>query len=63
MIVETKIQAGALAYRIQFPIIQTCQNSQQANTQKMTLTALVVRTNDEDHRDGLAIDQLVAVAK
>jgi intracellular multiplication protein IcmL len=63
VIVETTIRAGALAYRIQFPILQTCQNSQQANTQKMILTALVVRTNDEDHRDGIAIDQLVAEAR
>ena len=63
VIVETKIQSGALAYRIQFPILQTCQNSQQANTQKMMLAALVVRTNDEDHRDGIAIDQLVAEAR
>jgi len=63
VIVETKILSGALAYRIQFPILQTCQNSQQANTQKMMLTARVVRTNDEDHRDGIAIDQLVAEAK
>ena len=63
VIVETKILSGALAYRIQFPILQTCQNSQQANTQKMMLTALVVRTSDEDHRDGIAIDQLVAEAR
>jgi intracellular multiplication protein IcmL len=63
VIVETKIQSGALVYRVQFPILQTCQNSQQANTQKMMLTALVVRTNDEDHRDGIAIDQLVAEAR
>jgi intracellular multiplication protein IcmL len=63
VIVDTKIMSGALAYRIQFPILQTCENSQEANTQKMMLTALVVRTNDEDHRDGLAVDQLVAEAK
>ena len=63
VIVDTKLIGGALAYRIQFPILQTCQNSQQANTQKMILTALVVRTNDEDHRDGIAIDQLVAEAR
>ena len=63
VIVETKIVSGALAYRVQVPILQTCQNSQQTNTQKMMLTALVVRTNDEDHRDGIAIDQLVAEAR
>ena len=63
LIVDTKMIGGALAYRVQFPIIQSCQNSQQINTQKMMLTALVVRTNDEDHRDGIAIDQLVAEAR
>jgi intracellular multiplication protein IcmL len=63
VIVDTKLISGALAYRVQFPIVQTCQNSQQTNTQKMILTALVVRTNDEDHRDGIAIDQLVAEAR
>ena len=63
VITETLILEGALAYRIQVPILQTCQNSNQANTQKMMLTALVKRTNSEDHPDGLAIEQLVAVAQ
>jgi intracellular multiplication protein IcmL len=63
VIVDTKLISNALAYRVQFPIVQTCQNTQQTNTQKMILTALVVRTNDEDHRDGIAIDQLVAEAR
>ncbi|MGH9677364.1 MAG: DotI/IcmL/TraM family protein [Candidatus Acidiferrum sp.] len=53
---------GALAYRIQVPIVQTCQNGNEANTQQLVLTALVVRANAEDHPEGLAIDQLVAVA-
>ncbi len=63
VITESKIVDGALAYRIQTPIVQTCQNSNQVNTQKMMLTALVLRTNAEDHLDGLAIDQLVAVVQ
>ncbi len=46
---------------MQVPIVQTCQNSQQANTQKLMVTALVVRTNEEDHPDGLAVEQLVAM--
>jgi intracellular multiplication protein IcmL len=54
---------GALAYRVQAPIVQTCQNTNEANTQRMMLTAVVMRTNAEDHRDGLVIDQLVAVAQ
>jgi intracellular multiplication protein IcmL len=60
VITEASTFKGALSYRVQVPIVQTCQNSQQANTQKLMITALVVRTNAEDHPDGLAIEQLVA---
>jgi len=60
VISEATTFEGALAYRVQVPIVQTCQNSQQANTQKLMITALVVRTNVEDHLDGLAIEQLIA---
>ena len=58
---ETDLGRARLPHPV--PDLQTCQNSQQANTQKMMLAALVVRTNDEDHRDGIAIDQLVAEAR
>jgi intracellular multiplication protein IcmL len=55
VIVDTKLISGALAYRIQFPILQTCQNSQQASTQKMILTALssgpMKRGPSRRHRD------------
>jgi intracellular multiplication protein IcmL len=60
VITEASTFQGALSYRVQVPIVQTCQNSQQANTQKLMVSALVVRTNAEDHPDGLAIEQLVA---
>jgi intracellular multiplication protein IcmL len=63
VITETSFEGGALAYRIQVPVVQTCQNTQEANSQKMMLTALVRRTNAEDHTDGLVIDQLVAKAQ
>jgi len=63
VITESKIVNGALGYHIQVPIVQSCQNSNQVNTQKMMLTALVLRTNSEDHLDGLAVEQLVAVAQ
>jgi len=62
VISESSIVSGALAYRIQVPIVQTCQNSNQSSTQGLMITALVVRTNADDHLDGLAIEQLVAVA-
>jgi intracellular multiplication protein IcmL len=52
---------GALAYEIQLQIVQTCQNTNQQSTQNLILTARIVRTNSQDHPDGLAIVQLVAV--
>ncbi len=57
---QTSYVQGALAYQIQFPITQTCENVNQTSTNNMVVTALVVRTNDDDHPDGLAVDQLVA---
>jgi intracellular multiplication protein IcmL len=57
---QTKMLSGRLAYEIQLPIVQTCQNSQQESTQRVMLTALVVRTDAQDHPDGLAVHQLVA---
>lgn len=63
VITEAKVVNGALAYRIQLPILQTCQNSQQQSTQNLVMTALVLRTNAEDRVDGLVIEQLVATAR
>jgi intracellular multiplication protein IcmL len=60
LIHQTSYQQGALAYEIQVPVVQTCENVNQASTNRMMITALVVRTNADDHPDGLAIDQLVA---
>ena len=42
---QTSVVDGALAYQIQLPIVQTCQNTNQQSTQNMVMTALVVRTN------------------
>lgn len=62
VIVDTKIQGDALSYRVQVPIVQTCQNTQQASTQHLMMTGVVVRTNEDDYPDGLAIEQLVAAS-
>lgn len=62
VITEPTMVNGALADRIQVPIVQTCENTQMNNSQKMMLTALVVRTNLETHPDGLMVEQLVATA-
>ena len=57
---QTSFVQGALGYEIQVPIVQTCENVNQTSTNNLLITALVIRTNDDDHADGLAIDQLVA---
>ena len=57
---QTSYVQGALAYQIQFPITQTCENVNQTSSNNLLVTALVIRTNDDDHPDGLAVDQLVA---
>ena len=57
---QTSFVQGALAYEVQLPIVQTCENVNQVSTNSLMVTAVVVRTNNEDHPDGLAIDQLVA---
>jgi intracellular multiplication protein IcmL len=60
---QTSYIQNALAYRVQVPIVQTCENVNQTSTNILMVTALVVRTNAEDHPDGLAIDQLVATTQ
>lgn len=60
LIHQTSYVQGALAYQIQVPIVQTCENVNQTSSNKLLITAVVIRTNDDDHPDGLAIDQLVA---
>jgi intracellular multiplication protein IcmL len=60
LIHQTSYVRGALAYEIQVPVVQTCENVNQTSSNKLLITALVIRTNADDHPDGLAIDQLVA---
>ena len=60
LIHQTSFVQGALAYTIEVPIVQTCENVNQTSTNNLLVTAVVVRTNTDDHPDGLAIDQLVA---
>jgi intracellular multiplication protein IcmL len=60
VIQKTVIVSGRLAYAVQFPMVQTCENTNGHNSMDMMMTAVVVRTDDPDHPDGLAIDQLVA---
>ncbi|MDU7524565.1 MAG: DotI/IcmL/TraM family protein, partial [Roseomonas mucosa] len=62
-IADTQIVRGRLSHTVQFPIVQTCENSQQTSQTNLTISTVVVRTNDEDRPDGLMIDQLVAIAR
>lgn len=57
---KTEIVNGRLAYQVQFPMLQTCENTQQFSTQTMVMTATVMRTDDQRHPDGLVIEELVA---
>jgi intracellular multiplication protein IcmL len=63
LIHQTSFVRGALAYEIQVPIMQTCENVNQQSANNLLITALVVRTNSDDHPDGLAVEQLVAAQK
>jgi intracellular multiplication protein IcmL len=57
---QTSIIGGRLAYEIQFPMVQTCENVNQQMTFDLMMTATIVRTNDQNRPDGLAIEQLTA---
>jgi intracellular multiplication protein IcmL len=57
---QTSVVDGRLAYQVQFPMVQTCENSNQQSPQSLMMTALVVRVDDIDYPDGLAIEQLIA---
>lgn len=60
LIVQTLYVEGALAYQVQVPISQTCENVNQTSTNNYMISALVIRTDDPEYLKGLAIDQLVA---
>ena len=51
---------GRLTYKIELPLIVTYENENQANTQHLLVTVLVIRDIETDHPDGIAIDQINA---
>lgn len=64
LINQTSVTEGRLAYEVQFPLTQTCQNTQQESTINMMMVAAVQRTDvTPDHPDGLVIDRLVAIQR
>ena len=38
-------------------MVQTCENVNQQSTSNLMMTATIIRMNDQDHPDGLAIDE------
>ena len=64
LINRASVVDGRLAYDVQFPLTQTCQNTQQENTINMMMVATVVRTEvSPDRPDGLVVDRLVAIQR
>lgn len=61
IITKSSVTRGLLTYEIQFPVVQTCQNTQQESTNLMVIVATVSRTDSQEHPDGLVVDRLVAV--
>ncbi len=57
---QTSYKEGALAYEVQVPIMQTCENVNQTSANNLLITASVLRINSDDHPDGLVVNQLVA---
>jgi intracellular multiplication protein IcmL len=43
-------------------MVQTCENVNQQSTSNLMMTATIIRMDDLDHPDGLAIQQLTAKA-
>jgi intracellular multiplication protein IcmL len=60
VVAHTGVVSGHLVYDIQFPLTQTCQNTQQESTNTMVVAATVARTDSQEHPDGLVVDRLVA---
>ena len=51
---------GRLTYKIELPLIVTYENENQANTQHLLVTVVVIRDIETEHPDGIAIDQINA---
>ena len=51
---------GRLTYRIEFPMLVTYENENQLVNQHLAVSVVVVRTPENEHADGIAIDQINA---
>ena len=57
---ERAVIGGSLTYKIELPLIVTYENENQAPTQRLLVTVLVVRAVETQHPDGIPIDQINA---
>jgi intracellular multiplication protein IcmL len=60
VIVHETVIADRLTWQIQFPLLVTYENENETHTEHLMVTALVVRTSETDHPDGVAIAQVNA---
>ena len=60
LIVHKAIIGDRLTWEIQFPLLVSYENENETHTQHLMVTALVVRTIETDHPDGIAIEQVNA---
>jgi len=60
VIVHAGVIGDRMEWQIQFPLLVTYENENETHTEHLMVTALVVRTSDTAHPDGVAIDQVNA---
>lgn len=60
VIVHEGVIGNTMTWEIQFPLLVTYENENETNTEHLMVTAIVVRTSDTDHPDGVAIAQVNA---
>jgi intracellular multiplication protein IcmL len=60
VIVHKTVIGDRLTWDIQFPLLVTYENENETHTEHLMVTALVVRTSEADHPDGVAIEQVNA---
>jgi intracellular multiplication protein IcmL len=60
VIVHKTVIGDHLTWEIQFPLLVTYENENETHTEHLMVTALVRRTSEADHPDGVAIEQVNA---
>lgn len=60
VIVHEAVIGDRMTWEIQFPLLVTYENENETHTEHLMVTALVVRTSDTAHPDGVAIEQVNA---